>query len=118
MFSEHEVTPEEVDKTVESIARKVVDSEIELYARFLLAMSWPLAYVGGQLAKVFIGPYLFIFGSRENTFYEYISIFENKDNVFKLINKIDEFTEERYEKEIGEKENKGMWDKIKDFFRL
>jgi len=118
MFSEHEVSPEEVDKTVEIIARKVVDSEIELYARFLLAMSWPLVFVGGQLTKVFIGPYLFILGRREDTFYDYISIFENKDNVFKLINKIDEFTEEKEKKEIGEKENKGMWDKIRGFFRL
>jgi len=118
MFSEHEVSPEEVDKTVERIARKVVDSELELYARFLLAMSWPLVFVGGQLARVFIGPYLFIFGRRESTFYDYISIFENKDNVFKLINKIDEFTEEKDKKGRGEKENEGRWAKIRYFFRL
>jgi len=130
MFSDEELPPEEVDKYLESIARKVVDREMEIYAKVLLGMSWPLAFIGGQLGRVFISPYLFIFGDREDTVSKRIFVFEKKENIFKLIHKIDEFIEERdkikEEKRIQERDknskNKvgkiGLWNRFKEFMRF
>lgn len=112
MFSYEELPPEEIDKVLENIARKVVDHEMELYARFLLAMSWPFAFIGGQLGRVFLSPYLFIFGDKESKVSKHIFIFEKKENIFKLIDKIDEFTEER-ENMKEEKRRKKEEDKNK-----
>ena len=130
MFSDEELPPEEVDKYLESIARKVVDRELEIYAKVLLGMSWPLAFVGGQLGRVFISPYLFIFGDREDTVSKRIFVFEKKENIFKLIHKIDEFIEEREkikeEKRIqgrdkdskNKVEKTGLWNRFKEFMRF
>ena len=130
MFSDEELPPEEVDKYLESIARKVVDREMEIYAKVLLGMSWPLAFIGGQLGRVFISPYLFIFGDREDTVSKRIFVFEKKENIFKLIHKIDEFIEEREkikeEKRIQgrDKDSKnkvkktGLWNRFKEFMRF
>ncbi len=131
MFNDEELPPEEVDKVLESVARKIVDHEMELYARFLLAMSWPLAFVGGQLGRVFLSPYLFVFGDKENTVSKRIFIFEKKENIFKLIDKIDELTEERDNLKIQRKREKDrdkdegdgtekidLWKRLRDFFRF
>jgi len=129
MFSDEELPPEEVDKYLDGIARKVVDRELEVYAKVLLGMSWPLAFVGGQLGRVFISPYLFIFGDREDTVSKRIFVFEKKENIFKLIHKIDELTEEREkikeEKRLQEREKDsekvgktGLWNWFKEFMRF
>lgn len=131
MFNDEELPPEEVAKVLESVARKIVDHDMELYARFLLAMSWPLAFVGGQLGRVFLSPYLFVFGDKENTVSKRIFIFEKKENIFKLIDKIDEFTEERDNLKIQRKREKDrdkdegdgtekfdLWKRLRDFFRF
>lgn len=124
MFRDEELPPEEVDKVLESIARKVVDREMEMYAKFILGMSWPLAFIGGQLGRVFISPYLFIFGDKENTVSKNIFLFEKKENIFKLIDKIDELTEEReelkkedYKGKENEKEKSTLWKRFKEFMR-
>ncbi len=104
MFSDEELPPKEVDALLGRIAVKVVDYELELYARFLLGMSWPLAYIGGQMGRVFLSPYLFVFGDKENNVSKKIFVFGKKDNIFKLINKIDELSEERYEEKKRRKE--------------
>jgi len=104
MFSDEKLPPKEVDALLGRIAVKVVDYELELYARFLLGMSWPLAYIGGQMGRVFLSPYLFVFGDKENNVSKKIFVFEKKDNIFKLISKIDELSEERYEEKKRRKE--------------
>ncbi len=125
MFRDEELPPEEVDKVLESIARKVVDREMEMYAKFILGMSWPLAFIGGQLGRVFISPYLFIFGDKENTVSKNIFLFEKKENIFKLIDKIDELTEEReelkkadFKVEENEKGKPALWKRFKEFMRF
>jgi len=125
MFRDEELPPEEVDKVLESIARKVVDREMEMYAKFILGMSWPLAFIGGQLGRVFISPYLFIFGDKENTVSKNIFLFEKKENIFKLIDKIDELTEKReelkkedYKGKENEEEKSTLWKRFKEFMRF
>jgi hypothetical protein len=125
MFRDEELPPEEVDKVLESIARKVVDREMEMYAKFILGMSWPLAFIGGQLGRVFISPYLFIFGDKENTVSKNIFLFEKKENIFKLIDKIDELTEEReelkkedYKGKENEEDKSTLWKRFKEFMRF
>lgn len=112
MFSDEELPSEEVDKVLERMARKIVDHEMELYAKFLLGMSWPLAFIGGQLGRVFLSPYLFIFGDKESSVSKHIFIFEKKENIFKLIDKIDELVEE---KDIVKEEKKREQEKDKGY---
>ena len=132
MFSDEELPPEEVEKVLESISRKIVDREMDGFAKFVLGMSWPFAFIGGQLGRVFISPYLFIFGDKESTVSKHIFIFEKRENVFKLIHKIEEITEEREkikeEKRMQERdrnkgsenevEKPGLWKRFKEFTRF
>lgn len=127
MFNDEELPPEEVDEFFGRIAGKIVDHELELFARVILGMSWPLAFVGGQMGRVFLSPYLFVFGDKENNVSRKIFTFEKKENIFKLIHKIDELTEERDEAKKREKEKRRkngvkesgkmsrIWGKIKGY---
>jgi hypothetical protein len=103
MFRDEELPPEEVNEVLGRIAVKVVDHELELFARFLLGMSWPLAFIGGQMGRVFLSPYLFVFGDKEDNMSKKIFIFEKRENIFKLIDKIDALSEERYEEKKRKK---------------
>ncbi|GAH78893.1 unnamed protein product, partial [marine sediment metagenome] len=77
----------------------------------------PGVYIGGQLARVFLAPILPLLG---NMAYDVISVFEKRENVEKIIKKIDQVGKEKEEKkkrEASKKEGKGQWyDRLKEQF--
>jgi hypothetical protein len=90
-----EATPEETDKIIEKIAKKVVDRELDIPAIFFLGTFRPVSYFGGQMFRFFLAAFTPILG---NLPYEYIYVFEQSENILRLIRRIDELREERSSK--------------------
>jgi hypothetical protein len=75
---------------------------METIAILTLESVKPLVYVGGEMSRVFISPFLSTLGTELNVMGEkYITIFENRENIEKLIQLLEKKSKEK------ESENKG-----------
>jgi len=97
-----ELTQEEEDKMIDKIATEVLKRRLETVAIMFLESIKPMSYIGSQLAMVFVGPFLAIFGDFG---INYIKFFEKRDNVEKLLRKIEEQTKVRDEDEKKARED-------------
>lgn len=91
-----ELTPEEEAQMIDRIASEVIKRRLETVAIMFLESIKPMAYVGSQLAMVFVGPFLSIFGELG---INYIKFFDKRGNVEKLLLKIEEQVKIRDEDE-------------------
>ena len=81
----------DVDDLVEKIARKIVDAGMEAPAILALESARPLSFIGSQLGRVMIAPWFGIFGWDAMTKADsYMEVFEDRENVKKLVRKIEE----------------------------
>jgi len=96
-----ELTPEEEARMIDRIADEVIKRKLETVAIMFLESIKPMSYVGSQLAMVFVGPFLAIFGDLG---INYIKFFDKRDNVEKLLLKIEEQAKTRTEEEKRAKE--------------
>jgi len=83
--------PVNVDELVEKIAKKVVEIGMEAPAVLALESARPLSFIGSQLGRAMIAPWFGIFGwgammKADN----YMEVFEDKENVKKLVQRIEE----------------------------
>jgi hypothetical protein len=99
-----EIPPEEEERVLEGIARKIVDVDMEDFAPLLLGVTWPFVYIGGEMSRVFIGPYTVLLGKHESSFDKYVSILEKRMNILKLIKRVEELGEEKRAEEKRRKE--------------
>jgi hypothetical protein len=97
-----ELTQEEQDKMIDKIAGEVLKRRLETVAIMFLESIKPMSYIGSQLAMVFVGPFLSIFGDFG---INYIKFFEKRDNVEKLLLKIEEQTKLRDDDEKKARED-------------
>jgi hypothetical protein len=88
-----ELSPEEVDNLIESIARDVVRRRLETAAVMFLEMNKPLSFVAGQAVAAGTPVLGALFGAEKVA--RYGSLFGSKENVEKLIKKIEELVAER-----------------------
>ena len=80
-----------VDELVEKIAKKVVEIGMEAPVVLALESVRPLSFIGSQLGRAMIAPWFGIFGwgammKADN----YMEVFEDKENVKKLVRRIEE----------------------------
>jgi len=87
---------------MDRIAAEVIKRRLETVAIMFLESIKPMSYVGSQLAMVFVGPFLAIFGDLG---INYIKFFDKRANVEKLLQKIEEQTKIRDEEEKKAKED-------------
>lgn len=107
MFREIEVTPEEEEEMIRKIAEKVHNYGMDVAAVLFLESVKPLAYIGGQMGRVFVSPFLPAFGESISTGGEkFLTIFEKRDNVEKLLNRIEELTKEEEDSKKRKKAGK------------
>jgi len=100
-----EVTPEDEDEMIGKIAQKIHESGLDLAAIFMIESVKPLSYIGTQMGRFFISPFLPIFGKNIGINGEKIlQIFEKRDNVDKLVKAVEEM--ERKNKELKNKAKK------------
>jgi hypothetical protein len=88
------------EERIERLAKMIVERfGMGTPALFLLEMYKPAAFVGGELGKVLLYPWLPLFGtSSEQIAREYIDLLEDRENLEKLLNKIEEFMGEKKRK--------------------
>jgi len=96
-----ELTAEEEAQMMDRIAAEVIKRRLETVAIMFLESIKPMSYVGSQLAMVFVGPFLAVFGDLG---VNYIKFFDKRENVEKLLLKIEEQVKIRDEDEKKAKE--------------
>lgn len=91
MFSYEEISDEEEEELIEKVAEKIHQYRMELPAILLLESSKPVSFIGAQLGRVYLGPFLPLLKEDLNLPVEKIlRIFENRENLEKLIKLIEE----------------------------
>lgn len=94
-FDYEEITPEEENELIEQVAEKIHEYKMETVAILTLESVKPLAYVGGEMSRVFLAPFLPVLGRDLNEMGEkYITVFEERDNIEKLIQLLEQKVKE------------------------
>jgi hypothetical protein len=91
------------DELVNKVAEKIVDSDFELGALYFLNAFKPLYLIGGELGHFFLAPYLTVLEGRGE---EFLDTFEKKENIEKLLSKVEELSEEKHQKKLEEKKKR------------
>jgi len=104
-FDETELTEEEVDEIIEKAAEKIHKYGMETFAILTLESVKPLVYIGGEMSRLMISPFLPALGPNANELGEnLINVFEERKNVEKLITILEEMASGEYGKEEDEQE--------------
>ena len=81
-----EVSEEETDEVILEAAKRIKQYGMEMPAIMALESFKPLMYVGGELTRLSLAPFLSFFGSNVDMWgQKLITVFEEKGNVDKLI---------------------------------
>jgi len=88
-----DLPPEEEDELIEKIAQTIVKRRLGLMAQMILEGMGPLSRIGAELGMNIMGPYLEFFGVEKVT-----ALFRNRENVKRLIDRIEELEEEHKSK--------------------
>ncbi|MBD3207757.1 hypothetical protein GF319_15615 [Candidatus Bathyarchaeota archaeon] len=106
-FDYEEITPEEENELIEQVAEKIHEYKMETVAILTLESVKPLAYVGGEMSRVFLAPFLPILGREFNDMGEkYITVFEERDNIEKLIQLLEQKVKEEEEENKRKKQER------------
>ena len=86
MFRVHKVTLEDEEEMIRKAADKIQEYGMDMAAVLFLQSYKPLTYVGGQMGRFMIFPFFYLLGGDITQEAEkFFMIFENRDNVEKLI---------------------------------
>ena len=95
MFWEIEVTPEDEEEMIKSAAEKIHKYGMEVAAILMLESIKPLTYIGGQMGRFFVSPFLPALGEKIGQSGEkFFTVFEKRENVEKLITLLEEMAKE------------------------
>ena len=90
-YDEEELSEEEVEEMIRGVAERVHELGLETAAILFLETSKPLASVGGTLGRVFVWPFLPVFGEEGDVYGQRaIEVFSKRRNVERLIELIEE----------------------------
>ena len=94
-FNEIEIPEEEVDAIILETAKRIKKYGMEMAAIMALESLKPLAYVGGELTRLTFSPFFPILGANIDLWGEkLINVFEDRDNINKLILLLETMTDE------------------------
>ena len=97
-FSETEIPEEEVDAIILEAANRIKKYGMEMAAIMALESLKPLVYVGGELTRLTLAPFFPVLGSTVDMWGEkLIDVFEERDNIDKLIRLLEEMPDEEPE---------------------
>ena len=107
MYWDIEVTPEDEAEMIRKIAEKMHSYGMDVPAILFLETVKPLTYIGSQMGRFFVSPFLPVFGEEIGLSGEkLLRIFEKRENVEKLIKAVEELTREEEEQKKAEKAKK------------
>ena len=91
-MSEYELTDEQEKRLIDNIAKLVVDMGLETPAIMFLEVAKPLSFIASQLAIVALGPLQWL---SELEVPKYTGLFMKKENVSRIIERIEELTKSK-----------------------
>jgi hypothetical protein len=98
-FDDEPISEEEVERVINEIANYIHVKGLETAAILFLETSKPLAFIGGGMSRLFIFPFLPVLGEEGDIFSQkMINIFENRRNIERLIQKIEELRDKKDKK--------------------
>ena len=107
MYWDIEVTPDDEDEMIEKIARRVHDSGMNVAAILMMETFKPMSYIGAQMGRFFVSPFLPVLGDDVGINGEKIlQIFEKQENIEKLVKAVEALEEEEAERKKAEKAEK------------
>lgn len=98
-----EPTPEEEERLIEKAVELITKNDMEDVAILFFGTIKPGVYIAGELSRVFLAPLLTFTG---DTGYNILSVFEKKENIDKIIQKLDQARKEKEEKKRKEEEKR------------
>lgn len=103
MFRYIEVTPEEEEKIIRKAAEIIHNKGMDTAAIIFLETLKPVIFIGGQMGRFFLMPFLPFFGDRVYEGGEkFITTFEKRENVKKLTTLLEDILKKEKEKEKKE----------------
>ena len=104
MYYDVEITPELEAEYVEKVAQKIHEYEMETAAILLLESSKPLVWVGGEMGRFFITPFVPIISDKWGvTSEKFFLVFEKRENIEKLLKRLEQLAQEADDKKRAEK---------------
>ena len=104
MYWDIEVTSEDEDEMIAKIAQKIHESGLNVAAILMIQSFKPMAYIGSQMGRFFISPFLPAFGDDIGIGGEKIlQIFETQENFERLLKAVEELEREEDERKKAEK---------------
>jgi len=107
LYFDIEVTPEDEDEMIRKIAQKIHEYGVDVAVILMIESVKPLSYIGAQMGRFFISPFLNILGDNIGISGEkFLQIFEKTENAEKLVKAVEELAREEDEKKKVEKAKK------------
>jgi hypothetical protein len=104
LFWDVEVTPEDEEDMIQKVAEQIHKYGMDVAAILMLESVKPLAYIGGQMGRFFLSPFLPAFGESIGRGGEkFFTIFEKRENVEKLITLLEKMAKEEEKPKETEK---------------
>jgi len=104
LYYDVNVTPEEEAELIEQVARKIHEYGMEAAAILFLESSKPLVWIGGEMGRFFISPFVPIlsesWGVKSEKFF---LIFEKRENIDRLLKRCEELAHEEEQRKAEEK---------------
>ena len=95
MYYDVEVTAKDEDEFIEKVAQKIHEYEMETAAILLLESSKPLVWVGGEMGRFFITPFVPIISDKWGiTSEKFFLVFEKRENIEKLLKRLEQLAQE------------------------
>jgi len=107
IYGDLEVTPEEEAEYIRKTAEKIHQFGMETPAILILESSKPLVWVGGELGRFFVSPFIPVISESWGVKSEkFLRIFEQRSNVEKLLKMLEEIAKEDERRKEAEKKAK------------
>lgn len=95
MYWDIEITPEDEEEMIKSVANKIHQYGMDVAAILMIESIKPLTFIGTQMGRFMISPFLPAFGERISMGGEkFLRVFEKRENVEKLIRLLEEMAKE------------------------
>lgn len=98
---------------IEDVARKIVESETEFFAVFLLETFKPVAWISGELGYFFLAPFLPLLDDKG---YDFIDTFEQRKNIDRLLKRVKQLVKEKEKTKKKKKPAPGPFERLKNRF--
>lgn len=104
-YGDEELTEEDIEEIILEAALRIRKYGMEMPAIMALESLKPLMFISGEMARLTLSPFFPIFGASADLWgQKLIYVFENKDNVEKLITLLEKMSRGEYEEKGSEEE--------------